>query len=132
MKRRIESLKRMADLQQRMSDLKKWRLAQLEAEKRALGEAHLETIAALDRELAAFGPLAAVATRRARRLEKDIAAAATACEAHKMQVLEQAARSSAIDHVVRSADARQKDHEARAELTEIVDGWLASRGSSSG
>jgi hypothetical protein len=131
-KQRTNSLRRIALLQEQICNLKKWRVAHLESERQTLSQAHVEVMAAMERDLASFGPLAVAATRRLRTLEKEMAMTALERQSQERQLIAHTIRSKMIDQVIEAADAQQRSQDERKELSDIIESWQMLKTSSPG
>jgi hypothetical protein len=132
MKRQLEKLNRISRLQTQMRDLEKWRLNTLKLEQEALVQAHREMVDLLGGELASFGPVAAVATRRVRSIEQQIEALAEKFETQAERVVDQAARAKLAEKAVEVTSALHCAQEERKDLAELVERWLGQTKSSPG
>ena len=132
MKRRLEALKRIHALQQRLRDLSTWRLAALERERMAVGDDLGAVLAALERSPLALGATAGFGERRIRALALRIAALAAEGEIERQRAAARAVRAKLADHAVESAAARYRALKERRELAELIERSLRRPGSSSG
>ena len=126
MKKRLDKLKRIDRLQRRLHDLSVWRLATLARQKEQLTNTHLEMLDAVGSGLLAFGPPAAAATRRIRRLEVEIEVAKGGYEEQAKRSLEQGVRSRLADRACEAAAADLRADLEKRPLLELIE-WSLQR-----
>lgn len=126
MKKRLDKLKRIDRLQRRLHDLSVWRLATLARQKEQLTNTHLEMLDAVGSGLLAFGPPAAAATRRIRRLEVEIEVAKGGYEEQAKRSLEQGVRSRLADRACEAAAADLRADLEKRSLLELIE-WSLQR-----
>jgi hypothetical protein len=125
-KKRLDKLKRIDRLQRRLHDLSVWRLATLARQKEQLTNTHLEMLDAVGSGLLAFGPPAAAATRRIRRLEVEIEVAKGGYEEQAKRSLEQGVRSRLADRACEAAAADLRADLEKRSLLELIE-WSLQR-----
>jgi hypothetical protein len=126
MKKRLDKLIRIDRLQRRLHDLSVWRLATLARQKEQLTNAHVEMLEAVGTGLLAFGPPAAAATRRIRRLEVEIEVAKGGYEEQAKRSLEQGVRSRLADRAREAAAADLRADLEKRTLSELIE-WSLQR-----
>jgi hypothetical protein len=128
-KKRLEKLQRIDRLQRRLHDLSVWRLATLGRQRDQLTNSHLEMLDAVGTGLLAFGPPAAAATRRIRRLEVEIEVAKGGYEEQAKRSLEQGVRSRLADRARESAAAEFRSDLEKRTLSELIE-WSVQKANS--
>jgi hypothetical protein len=131
MKKRLNSLEKISQLQAKLHDLTVWRLAAIEQQRGALETAERAMIEAMDRDVIGHGALAAAATRRLRSIGKEIATAKANCEAQSRRVVEQAARVKIAERLFDDADAEYRAKKERKDLGDLIERSLHGKSSSS-
>jgi hypothetical protein len=132
MRRRLDSLEKIGALRKQLHDAAMWRLAELERRRDLLGEERSAMWRAMGGEgLAAYGQPAASALRRIRRLEQEIAALKTQCEAQSRHALDQGVRSKLADRAREGVEAKYRDQQQRRELADLIERTLRKPPSSS-
>jgi hypothetical protein len=125
-KKRLDKMKRIERLQQRLHDQSVWRLAALGQQRDQLTNAHLEMLDAVGTGLLAFGAPAAAATRRIRALEVEIVAAKNGYEEQAKRSLEQGVRSRLAERAREGAAADWRSDVEKRTLSELIE-WSLQR-----
>jgi hypothetical protein len=131
MKKRLESLEKISDLQSKLHDLNKWRLAEIEQKRRELEEIQRAMIEAIDRDAINQGALAAAASRRLRAIDRQIATTKAAYEAQSQRTRDQGARAKVAERLVQSADAEYRAQKERKDLGDLIERSVGRKPSSS-
>jgi hypothetical protein len=132
MRRRLEALKRIHALQQRLRDLSAWRVAALERERTALAGDVVAIAAMMGESGFALGATAAFGERHMRALEQRLTALAARGETERQRANAEAVRAKLADRAVETAEARYRAHRERRELADLIERSLRRDHSSSG
>jgi hypothetical protein len=132
MRRRLASLEKIGALQKQLHDMAVWRLAELERRREGLADDRSAMWRAMGGDgLAAYGQPAASALRRIRRLEQEIAALESECEAQSRHALDQGARSKLAERARDGVEAQYRDQQQRRDLADLIERTLRKPPSSS-
>ena len=131
MRKRLNSLEKISELQSKLHDLTKWRLAALEQQRGALEEAEREMIEAIDRDAIAHGAPAAAAPKRLRSIGRQIAVAKADYEAQSRKVADQGMRAKLAERMAGSADVEYRAQKERKDLGDLIERSLRGKPSSS-
>jgi hypothetical protein len=131
MRRRLDSLAKIGAVQKQLHDMAVWRLAELERKRDALADDHRAMWKAMGAGLSAYGQPAAAALRSVLRLEREMAAAETACANQSRHALDQGARAKLAERAHEELDAKYRDQRERRELADLIEQTLRKPSSSS-
>jgi hypothetical protein len=132
MRRRLETLKRIQALQERLRDLSAWRVAALERERDALRGDVVAVVAAMGESEFALGATAAFGARHIRVLEQRLAALAARGEAARQRANAEAMRAKLADRALETTAARHRADVERRELAELIERSLRREDTSPG
>jgi hypothetical protein len=130
MKKRLQSLEKISELQSKLHDLNKWRLAEIEQKRQELEEIQRAMIEAIDRDAINQGALAAAASRRLRAIDRQIATTKAAYEAQSQKTRDQGARAKVAERLVQSADAEYRAQKERKDLGDLIERSIGRKPSS--
>ena len=131
MKKRLDSLENIKQLQAKLHDLTVWRLAAIGQQRDALEKTQRDMIDAIDREAMAHGALLAGATRRLRAVDRQIATAKDNYEAQSQRVLDQGARAKLAERLVAGVAVKVRAQQERKDLADLIERTLHGKTSSS-
>ncbi|SRR5579883_101749 len=131
MKKRLESLEKISQLQAKLHDLTRWRLAAIGQQRESLEEAERAMIEALNSETIGHGAAAAAAARRLRAIGRQIAVAKADYDAQSQRVLDQAARAKLAQRFVETVGASYRAEKERKDLGDLIDRAVNGKPSSS-
>jgi hypothetical protein len=132
MRRRLEALKRIHALQQRLRDLSAWRVAALERERAALAGDVVAVAAMMGESGFALGATASFGESHMRGLEQRLTALAARSETERRRANAEAVREKLADRAVETAEARYRADRERRELADLIERSLRRNDSSSG
>ena len=124
MKKRLEALKRIGRLQDRLRELAHWRATALARERAGAADDLREVFAAMQESDFAYGATAALGQRRARAIERKIAALAADHEAQALKAKAEAVRAKLAEGALETAAARHRALVERRELAELIERTL--------
>jgi len=130
MKKRLDALKNIGRLQAKMRDLGQWRLSALERRQAVLGEDLQALFAALQSEDLAYGPQAALSTRRAWSLQKRLDALKGESAGLRSKAQAHAIRAKVAEEAAEAAAKAYREQNERKELALLIEGALGRRGAS--
>jgi hypothetical protein len=131
MRKRLNSLEKISQLQSKLHDLTIWRLAAIDQQRGALEEAERAMIEAIDRDAIAYGAPAAAAAKRLRSVGRQIAVAKADYEAQSRRAVDQGARAKLAERLVDSADVEYRAKKERKDLGDLIERSLRGKPSSS-
>ena len=132
MKKRLNSLEKLSQLQAKLHDLSVWKLTAIEQQRGALEAAERAMIEALNNnDFMANGAPAAAAARRLRSIGREIAVANSVHSAQSQRVRDQGARAKLAERLVEDADAEYRAQKDRKDLGDIIERSLRGKSSSS-
>ncbi len=132
MKKRADSLQRVAALASRMHALGRWRVTALERDQESLGDDLRAALEALGRDDLACGAQAKLGARRIRALQRRLDALEHESDRAARAARTQGIRAKLADKAAQTADRAHREREARKELAELVERALPRRGASHG
>lgn len=130
MKKRLDALEKISQLQAKMHDLTRWRLAAIGQQRVSLEEAERAMIDALNSDAVGVGAPAAAASSRLRSIGRQIAMAKADYDAQSQRVLDQGARAKIAQRMVESADAKMRAERERKDLGDLIERSLNAKTSS--
>jgi len=130
MKKRLDALEKISQLQSKLHDLTRWRLAAIGQQRVSLEEAEREMIDALNSDAVGVGAPAAAASSRLRSIGRQIAIAKADYDAQSQRVLDQGARAKIAQRMVESADAKMRAEKERKDLGDLIERSLNAKTSS--
>ncbi|HLH47938.1 MAG TPA: hypothetical protein VKV96_01245 [Roseiarcus sp.] len=130
MKKRLDSLEKISQLQAKLHDLTRWRLAAIGRQRSSLEEAERAMIEALNSDAVGHGAPAAAAARRLRSIGREIAAAKADYDAQSQRVLDQGTRAKLAQRLVENADANYRADKERKDLGDLIERSLGKKTSS--
>lgn len=130
MKKRLDALAKISQLQAKLHDLTRWRLAAIGQQRVSLEEAEREMIDALNSDAVGVGAPAAAASSRLRSIGRQIAIAKADYDAQSQRVLDQGARAKIAQRMVESADAKMRAEKERKDLGDLIERSLNAKTSS--
>ena len=130
MKKRLDALAKISQLQAKLHDLTRWRLAAIGQQRVSLEEAEREMIDALNSDAVGVGATAAAASSRLRSIGRQIAIAKADYDAQSQRVLDQGARAKIAQRMVESADAKMRAEKERKDLGDLIERSLNAKTSS--
>ena len=130
MKKRLDALEKISQLQAKLHDLTRWRLAAIGQQRVSLEEAEREMIDALNSDAVGVGAPAAAASSRLRSIGRQIAVAKADYDAQSQRVLDQGARAKIAQRMVESADAKMRAEKERKDLGDLIERSLNAKTSS--
>jgi hypothetical protein len=130
MKKRLDALEKISQLQAKLHDLTRWRLAAIGQQRVSLEEAEREMIDALNSDAVGVGATAAAASSRLRSIGRQIAIAKADYDAQSQRVLDQGARAKIAQRMVESVDAKMRAERERKDLGDLIERSLNSKTSS--
>ena len=130
MKKRLDALEKISQLQAKLHDLTRWRLAAIGQQRVSLEEAEREMIDALNSDAVGVGAPAAAASSRLRSIGRQIAIAKADYDAQSQRVLDQGARAKIAQRMVESADAKMRAEKERKDLGDLIERSLNAKTSS--
>ena len=132
MKKRLDALKRIGRLQDRMRDLALWRATAIEREREGAADDLKSLFDAMEDSPLAYGATAAFGAGRARALERRIAKLSADHEIEAGRAKAEAMRAKLAEQAIDRAAARHRAQIERRELVELIEWTLRRRGSSPG
>ncbi len=126
---RLERLRRLHRLEEKMRDAANWRLAALARERDDLEAARRAMLAAAAGEFSSFGPLAVAVARRIRAIEQKLEAAIRAYDEQQMRAAEAASRAKMTGNVRAQAEASAHAERMRDDLADLIEAAVAARAS---
>ena len=130
MKKRLDALEKISQLQSKLHDLTRWRLAAIGQQRVSLEEAERQMIDALNSDAVGVGAPAAAASSRLRSIGRQIAIAKADYDAQSQRVLDQGARAKIAQRMVESADAKMRAEKERKDLGDLIERSLNAKTSS--
>jgi len=130
MKRRVNRLKGLQQLQKQLYDLSVWRLNSTEGRLSTLEGARSELIDARGDHPMYCGPLGALANSRLRSIERDIALVRENQRVLAQRVFNQGGRLRLVERLSRAADGDYRSHVDKLDLAEIIEKSLRDLSSS--
>ena len=130
MKKRLDALEKISQLQAKLHDLTRWRLAAIGQQRVSLEEAEREMIDALNSDAVGVGAPAAAASSRLRSIGRQIAIAKADYDAQSQRVLDQGARAKIAQRMVESVDAKMRAEKERKDLGDLIERSLNAKTSS--
>jgi hypothetical protein len=130
MKRRLEALTRIGQLQALMHDLGRWRLHSLQSQQAGLNDDLKAVFEALAADEITKGVHAGLVARRIRALQLRLDQLTREQESTRRSVLTQGARAKLAEQAIDAATVDYRRANERKELAEIIERALA-RGASS-
>ena len=130
MKKRLDALEKISQLQSKLHDLTRWRLAAIGQQRVSLEEAERQMIDALNSDAVGVGAPAAAASSRLRSIGRQIAVAKADYDAQSQRVLDQGARAKIAQRMVESADAKMRAEKERKDLGDLIERSLNAKTSS--
>lgn len=130
MKKRLDALAKISQLQAKLHDLTRWRLAAIGQQRVSLEEAERAMIDALNSDAVGVGATAAAASGRLRSIGRQIAMAKADYDAQSQRVLDQGARAKIAQRMVESADAKMRAEKERKDLGDLIERSLNAKISS--
>jgi hypothetical protein len=131
LKKRLNSLVRIGELQTALHALKRFRLSALASPRVGLDGDLKAIFAALDEAPLTYGAQARFGRRHIRALQLELDSLAREEEAASRAAAAQATRSKLAEKAIESAAEAYRRHIERKELAEIIERALARRGASS-
>jgi hypothetical protein len=131
MKKRLDSLEKISQLQAKLHDLTRWRLAAIGQQRDTLEEAERAMVEALNSEAVGHGATAAAASRRLRSIGRQIAVAKADYDAQSQRVLDQGARAKLAQRLVENVDAKHRAEKERKDLGDLIERSISGKSSSS-
>lgn len=121
MKRKVKSLERLTKVQRMIHELARHKHKAAEIKKASLEQKQAEVLGALGGTDLGFGPIAAVASKYARRLDMEITSAAHDVVRYRQESIREGGKAKAAKELLRDARKMAGDRTLRAELAEIID-----------
>ena len=132
MRKKLESLQRIAKIQKQLHDLEVWKLADATRRKEMLEETVEEVISLIGKESIIQGAVHALASRHLRRIDGELTNAKVEMKARSELAVQQGARTSVLDRRVSEVASKVRDIEERKTLSDMSERLLSRGGSSSG
>ena len=132
MKKRVDSLARMAKLASQMRDLGRWRLSAIQQEQATLSEDLRSVFEDLEKGEFAYGAQAKLGARRVRALQKRLDALAHESERASRAAQAHGVRAKLAVDAAESAGRDHREREARKALADLVERALLRRDASQG
>ena len=131
MKKLLDSLTRIGELQARMHGLGRWRLSSLERQQAGLNEDLRAIFEVLESGDLAYGPQARLAARHVGALQRRLGSFAREQETARRSVVEHGTRAKLAERAIETAALRYRRLEERKELAETIEQAVARRNASS-
>ena len=131
MKKLLDSLTRIGELQARMHGLGRWRLSSLERRQAGLNDDLRAIFEVLESGELAYGPQARLAARHVGVLQRRLDSLAREQETARRSVVEHGTRAKLAERAIETAALRYRRLKERKELAEIIEQAVARRNASS-
>jgi hypothetical protein len=131
MNARLQKVRRIGHLQQRLRDLSLWRLSALDQQRDQLSDARAEMLRAMSDGLFAFGSAAAAASRRICAIEMELENANSVHELQSRQALEHGVRLQLALAALRAVTEQSVRNRQSHELAEAIEKMSHASGSAS-
>jgi hypothetical protein len=127
MKRRIESLARLGDLQARMASLGRWRLSAIERERSSLDGDLKAAFEALEASAFAYGEYSRFGARRVAALQRRLEQLARDADRVRRKAEAHGRSARLAERAAETADRAWRDRTERRRLADLVERAIAAR-----
>ena len=127
MKKRLESIERIADVQRQLRRLAEAKLGELERRQTALQASRQELVGALNGDTHLHGLFVEAMARRVRSISSDIAQVERVKQAQAKRLLEQTGKLKRVERVASSLDRQYQVALEKRDLAELIDRLKSSK-----